>query len=837
MSNSLRSLYIRFKTRPVFVYTVLFLIISVILFGKIYVLGLTFINKGDGFQQYIRWMIFFSDYFKGIIKGLIHDYTLNIPEWSFAIGEGADIFTVLPLSPIYFLSLFFNHSNMYICFDLIQLIRLYLCGLAFILYCRETLPTPPTVIRLVTSALLFSFSHWTLSEITFDPMYIRFALFIPLLTTGIERIIHKKKPLIFILSVMLNAICSVYILFICGMLAAGYAMLRLMFLYRTDFRSYISPILRLILSALLGIMLAAFAVLPTVYILNANPRTGLSLFKYSSFYYPNFWEAQPTAFLSLMSAVALVPLFMIFFIRGKYRLLKISIVLLFIMTLTKFTGSILNGFNYSNTRWYFVFSFIFSYLVCYTWNDLTSSLNNIALKISLCILVYLLLCVLFEESRIELAFIYFSIASILLLLLTNSSKRHRERILFLFSILSIIISNFYLRNGKYDELYRKDRLYNDLYRNESYAISALKASSTPDATDPLQRYSGSDLSNNSGFLGDLSSSSFYWSNISPYTIMFRENIALFQPRTHIYNNYDERTVANAISDIKYYISNNERVPYGFSFAGSVNVNEEIQEQHINELKQELGTFELTEYQENSIRSNFEKYIYVFKNDYPLPLGFTYDSYIPYEDYLKMSPPNREWVMLDSVALDGFNDSEIKHDTDRFLNEETLVPSRITDVSPEMIQSGNTFTAPIGGSINLSFEKVNNSEMYLYLEGVTFKEIDEYNKYFGDDSLYDPLHYFNRTGFNLLSFEDRRDIIKKHFTREPRKEVDINVITPDDRRTSVKYKSEYRLDIEDKRNFVINLGYRDEQINEAEILSPVQNMICTGNADKYRDYNN
>ena len=813
MSSALRSVSNKLKSRPVMLYTLFFIIISILLFGSFYLLGLTFIYKGDGYDLYIRELIYFSDYIKEMLSTLVRSHSLSIQEWTHSVGEGTCTISALSADPLFLLSIFFNHSNMHICYDLIQLVRMFLCGLVFLFYCRETFP-PASSLRLLCCSLMYAFSQWNLSEITYDSFFINLPFFLIFMLYGVERVLHHKNPAVYILSILLSSADSVYLFFMVGLSAALYCISRLIFMYRKNFRSYIAPVVNLAIATVLGFLLAAVSILPRAYLLLVNPRTGATVGKYDNFYRLSFFESQPSEFLMLMPAISLITLFMIFFIKGKYRLIKVSIIILFLMTLTPVSGSIFNGFNYSSTRWYFIFSFVFACMVFVSWDDLISGLNGSTLKIAICMTVYFIICVAIKGSRSELTFIYFAIAALLLIFLNFSKEKNREHILLFFCILGILINNSYLRSDEYDSMMRKSTLYNSLYYNDAYAIDALKASTGPDATDPLQRYSGSDLSINSGWLRNLSSSSFYRSQISPYTNAFRRNLALFQPRVHIYHNYDERTVANAISAIKYYISNSERIPFGFSFTGSLNVNEEYENRKLEELKAELGVSELTEKQINSIKSETEDYEYVFKNDYPLPLGFTYDSYIPYDSYLKMSAPNREWSMLDGVVLDDFDDPDsVCPDLSKYLNDETLVASRISEIDPQITPRGDhTYIAPEGGGLTLEFDSKPHTELYLYLEGISFRETGKYTLYFGDDEVCDPQHAFNRTNFDFLTIEEKQDILKEHFTKQPKREVDIYVTTPDERKSSVKYKSDYSMDYEDKQNYVVNLGYRDEQID-------------------------
>ena len=49
----------------------------------------------DGWSQHFKALVYYSNYLRGILRHLIHDHRLVIPEWDFYIGEGGDILNAL----------------------------------------------------------------------------------------------------------------------------------------------------------------------------------------------------------------------------------------------------------------------------------------------------------------------------------------------------------------------------------------------------------------------------------------------------------------------------------------------------------------------------------------------------------------------------------------------------------------------------------------------------------------------------------------------------------------------------------------------------------------------
>ena len=63
-------------------------------FSWFIVLGYSFIFGGDGWHQHFVALVYYAKYLRGIIRNLINEHQLIIPDWDFYIGEGADIVNV-----------------------------------------------------------------------------------------------------------------------------------------------------------------------------------------------------------------------------------------------------------------------------------------------------------------------------------------------------------------------------------------------------------------------------------------------------------------------------------------------------------------------------------------------------------------------------------------------------------------------------------------------------------------------------------------------------------------------------------------------------------------------
>ena len=375
-------------------------------------------------------------------------------------------------------------------------------------------------------------------------------------------------------------------------------------------------------------------------------------------------------------------------------------------------------------------------------------------------------------------------------------------------------------------------IYNN---NESLAIELIRSFAGSDPTDPLTRYTGDLPENNSGLIRDLSSTNYYWSIPSPYAYNFRRNLAMLSTPVYIYSNYNARTVAQEISSIKYFVSNSEKVPYGYSFMTSINVNEAEEEQRLNALKKELGTDELTDYQISSVKSKTENYKYIHQNDYSLPLGSTYDSYIPYDTYMRMSAPEKEWSMLDAVTLKDYSEdpSHIFKGTKDYLDNIHRLDAKAV-VSDEITVRGDQYISPIGGAIDLSIDAPapRNCEYYCYIEGIEHEEITAYDMYFGDDEKYDPQHRFNKVNWDFLPANEKSDIIKEHLTDRPSSEGHIYVEAPDGDEAHIIYDPPYKKQYNDRHDYVVNLGYYEDGLDSVRVSFTQPTILTLKNISVY-----
>ena len=117
----------------VLIYTVLFALLSALVFSPFIQNGRCLVGNGDGQSQYILQLEYMGRWLRNALDGFLHgDFTPA--RFDFTIGMGDDMISVVRFHPLDFLSVFVTESGIEILYQILIFLRLYLAGIAFSLY-------------------------------------------------------------------------------------------------------------------------------------------------------------------------------------------------------------------------------------------------------------------------------------------------------------------------------------------------------------------------------------------------------------------------------------------------------------------------------------------------------------------------------------------------------------------------------------------------------------------------------------------------------------------------------------------------------------------------------
>ncbi len=150
---------------------------------------------------------------------------------------------------------------MYLYYDAMLLLRMYLSGIAFSHLCFRTGIKSRHAI--LAGSVTYVFSYWAIYAAR-HPFFLSPMLYLPLLILGIEKILKKERPYLFIFTVFFSALSNFYFFYILVLLTVLYVAIRLLYSYRRDIRLALCALCKIGGASILGVLMAAIVFLPVL---------------------------------------------------------------------------------------------------------------------------------------------------------------------------------------------------------------------------------------------------------------------------------------------------------------------------------------------------------------------------------------------------------------------------------------------------------------------------------------------------------------------------------------------------------------------------------------------
>jgi len=527
------------------------------------------------------------------------------------------------------------------------------------------------------------------------PFFANPMIYFPLLILGVEKILNKEKPYLFIVMVFISAISNFYFFYMLVLLTVIYVLFSCFsFINKSQIKDAVASVFKIGIFSVTGVMMSAAIFLPVVMVFLTDSRTsGDYSFKllYDFDYYKTFFSAiissdNNTGYQTYMgfSSIALIAILLLFMKRKQNKQLKTAFIITTAMLLIPAFGYLFNGFSYIANRWIWAYSMLVAYILVTMWKDLINLSGKDTVKILCCLFVYLLLCVIFKRDRLAsvlaamlAAFIFLCISS----LKPVMNKKVSISAIALVLIISTISSNAYF-------FYSPEKL-NNVKNFVSAAAVDKKLNNTAGRIvkktvkdKAFYRYSSDNLVYNTDLLDRTKSTSFYWSTQNNNIANYIDEMKLSSKYLYMYKNLDERASLNALTNVKYYKCQDiKNIPYGFI--------------------------------------PFKNDIYINNNF--LPLGYTYSEYITREQYDKLSPINKQEALLQSVLLEEDNSDYNKTDlyfSGKQINYKTVFDNNIRKDGDKFYVNRHN------AKMTLYFDGIENSETYLCLN---IKDFDSHSR--------------------------------------------------------------------------------------------------------------
>ncbi|MCR5515987.1 MAG: YfhO family protein [Lachnospira sp.] len=812
--------------RYIGIYSLIFVITAILVFSYNFVSGKTFIWKADGWEQHFKALLYYADYLKEFFYKLFVEHRIEFNQWDFAIGEGGDVLNTLNYyvigDPFAFFAFLVPSNYMYIFYEAMILLRLYLAGLAFSWLCFSTRRVRTTAV--LTGAITYVFCYWGMFNALRHPYFLNPMIYFPLLILGVEKILKGRRPYLFIAAVFVTAISNFYFFYMQVLLTVAYVFVRLIYLYKKDIKKMLTKLGQIALASIVAVIPSAIIVMPVLnaFLSDSRFKTATPFyFVYPVKYYlqmiSNYVSEGDSYWLCMGYAIPTVLAVILLFIkRKKNTLLKIYFFICFIIMIIPFFGQVLNGLSYMCNRWSFAFALLNAYVLVVMWESLLNIKAKEGLIMLIVMVVYMGLCMFIEYARNTKSFSQLMLGFVLLIVLmplmsTDAgkpviSRKTKQICILIVAIISIAVNSFY-KNSVTGENYVSECVSVDdldmlLYSNENTALLTYLENTNIDKS--FVRYTGSDLDYNSNMLYGLSSSQYYWTLTNQYVSRFRSalGITLNTELPHKYIGYDDRTYLLSLSSTQYYLvdlTKKVQIPNGFVYIGTY-----------------MG-------------------YKIYRNVNALPLTYSYDSYVTEDQVAGLNGVELQEVMMNSIVLSDSqaedlsteaqsqaaikNDDSAAYFDDIDFSSESLdytINCNSEDVS---VQNNSLVVTKAGASITINFTGKENTETYFVIDGMNYSNASTYELYYGD-SKYDPLDLYNSTRWNSLDYSEQATIFSDWlFHKISSTNVELSLTASNGATKNMRYFTPSYSYYNGEEDFCVNMGYSNDAVNSITITFP------------------
>ncbi|WP_225415883.1 YfhO family protein, partial [Limosilactobacillus reuteri] len=684
-----------FKKRPVKrlygEYTILFIFLALCIFGTYLVTGHTFILSKDALNQHLPLL---AKYREALIS-FFHHPRLNF--WSWQMGLGSDTFQVYSYYTIgdvfSYLALLFPAAKITLAYQVINIIRMYCVGLAFVYFAQHFKFRNSVILMGATTYLVNSFLLYACIA---QPFFTTPFIIFPLIVVQIERILQEGSPWPLAGAFTWMLVSNYYLAYVLGIGSFLYLVLRVGTHYRRTL-NYGKALLKLAFATITSVLLSAVLLVPEIIAVTNSTRTG-SLFAnglktYPLYYYlflPKslinggqwyfmFWSA-----LGIVS-IGFIALVYIYSRPRKYPLLTISLGLALIMLLIPAVGAFFNGMMSASNRWTLLIYLPLAMAVCILAENIPTLDQKTMTVLSWATGIYLIVLIatfFFDNENDIFMPVIFLIGSLMVIWLIHLNKlAHPYRWLLVITMLNAGVNAIYaafpyngdfsssmLSRGEYQAITsnRYGNLDQDLKNNSFYRVSTISQNKIID---------GPNLDND--LTSGLHNIDSYYSLQNKYLGQFNTSLQNNQYQANIpIRQADDRTIMNNFFGVKYLFvqsngDNATKIPAGYFL--------------------DKATDPVINYDEGQPSNPQSKDEFVptqtmrYKTNYAFPLLYWQDNYISKKDYQSLSPTEKERVLATGVLVDkqeklqGMKAAKLK--THVYPLKSELVSNRLNKVNP------------------------------------------------------------------------------------------------------------------------------------------------------------
>jgi len=606
--------------------------------------GKGFVQRGDGYFQHYISLAYYGEYLRRIAENVFIRHQFRIPMWDMDIGYGADILTTLNYyvigDPLNLLSVFVPKVYTEFLYSGLILFRIWLAGLSFSYFC---LSHDNSENATLIGSFCYSLCSYILVGALKHPFFSNPFIYLPLLFVGVDRIYHGKKPHLYIGMVALAGISNFYFFYMMGIFVVLYAVVLYCHLFRKiEWRKMLGWVGHFVFYSFIGIALSSVILLPAVLGMFGSDRFGLEfylplLYNYSHYkaLIVNFTAGMGENYSHLgYSAVGFLAVVVLYLRKGENTLLKVLFPVMTVFLCIPYVGHVFNGFSYRTNRWVFAYSLLVAYIVVKAVPVFFTLSAWEKKRMAVITLLYGILCLcLSHEPDVLAKILLLAICCGVICFLGKYLLEEKKQITVLLMLFSICACfQAFALYTPFGENFRKKfiafgKCYETLMQISPESLvyegmgkdSAYRFDKSYYVSEKKRKTNWTNI--NSGMAMERHGVSYYFSVDNPSVSSFLKEMQLNCTSYHRYIGLDSRNILEMVSSVKYFLAGDKektRLPRQFDKARQV--------------------------------ARKENYV-LYEAKKALPVGYTYDSYIPRKVYDNLSAVEKQEALLQGCVLE------------------------------------------------------------------------------------------------------------------------------------------------------------------------------------------
>ena len=801
------------KKKYYLLYTILFAVMALLVYYPFYQTGKSFVwdaDSRDGLVQHYNALMYYGKALRETARALLQEHRLVLPEYSFSLGMGSDVLKTLHYyvigDPLNLLSVLVPSAKIYLLYNALIIVRMYLAGLAFSAFAigRRIRNIP----ALLSGAMVYVFCGYALMAGVKHPYFITPMIYLPLIILGVHIYLEKRRPFLYIISAAGAALSNFYFLYMIVIVTAVYILFTLVESYRNDIKGLIKSAAGLILSSVLAAAMSAVILLPVLSGFFGDSRTGAGPV-IRMFYDADFYRALPAQFTSfgavgewtymVYGLLTLAAVFLLFRKKGNTRI-KLLFVLGIVCMMSPYAGHVMNGFSYSVNRWCFAFSFLCAYILVKMWPDFFKMNSRERNAMTVFLLAYICLAFIIKPASYIPAFglsCAIGMGGILILVIAGQEKSGRFKfcapwLTALAIMLSVLGNAYYCYSPEVSAFLEEfsDTDYMSRIAHGRYPDLTVMKLQEKNGEGILSRYSGTGFMRNSSLRYGTSTTQYFWSLSNPYVAKLRTDLLLSEDKPQTYTGFDDSTILNELAGVAYHVTNDEDlVPYGYEKADQV------------------------------------RKMFIYHNELALPPVFAYDSYLTHKEYDSLTAVQKAEAMLQGVLLET-EEPELNR-AEPVLTSHDLSYEILPSSNGNVTFQNNTFAVHKGNaSVKIRVYGEADSETIFYVDHQTYRgfpELDLYN----DDTEIDPAGAYGQEEYENLDNLDKWKLKKaaKSYIEPDQLVLQFGIQREDG--SEISKKLQFTTPVYSwycgREDFTLNFGWSKIPVKEVTITFPYRGL--------------